>query len=110
MTQTPLPPGLDPNYVFGEIVPLISVVTILLVGALSLRWVFRTPVGEALAQRIRGGRASAKNAELESERAREMEARLEQLQDQVGELAERLDFTERMLAAQRERSQLKPGS
>ena len=109
MTQTPMPPGLDPNYVFGELVPLISIVTILVVGALSLRWVFRTPVGEALAQRIRS-RGSSRNSELESERVREMEARLIQLQDQVGELAERLDFTERLLATQRERSQLKPGS
>ena len=108
MTQTPLPPGLDPNYVFGELVPLISIVTILVVGALSFRWVFRTPVGEALAQRIRN--RGSRNSELESERAREMEARLMQLQDQVGELAERLDFTERLLATQRERSQLNPGS
>lgn len=105
-----MPPGLDPNYVFGEVLPLISVVTVILVGALSLRWVFRTPVGEALAQRIRGGRTSSKQSEVEAERLRDMDARLAQLQEQVAELAERLDFTERMLASQRERSQLKPGS
>jgi hypothetical protein len=105
-----MPPGLDPNFVFGEMAPLISIVTIILVGALGLRWVFRTPVGEALAQRIRGGRVSHKLSETEGERAREMEARLTHLQEQVGELAERLDFAERMLAAQRERLPLKPGS
>lgn len=101
---TPLPPGLDPNYVFGELMPLIAIVTIILVSAIGLRWLFRSPVGEAIAQRIREGMGSGKRGEAGGERSRvEMEERISQLQEQVGELAERLDFAERMLATRRER-------
>ncbi len=39
----------------------------------------------------------------------ELDSRLEALRSEVSELAERLDFAERMLARQRERDQLPPG-
>jgi hypothetical protein len=98
----PSPPGLDPNYVFSELVPIIGIVTIIIVAAIGLRLVFRTPVGEAIAQRIRsrlhGGRG------FEDDRARaELEERVAQLQEQVSELSERVDFAERLLAGQRDR-------
>ncbi len=98
----PPPPGLDPTYVFSEMMPLIAIVTIILVAAIGLRLIFRTPVGEAIAQRIRakvhGGRS------LEDDQARaELEERVAQLQEQVGELTERVDFAERLLAGQRDR-------
>ena len=106
MTQTPapLPPGLDPNYVFGEAMPLIAIVTVILAVAIGLRWIFRSPVGEALAQRIRSGMPhKAVGAEADHARG-DLEDRLAQMQDQVGELTERLDFAERLLADQRKRS------
>jgi TolA-binding protein len=110
MTQTtPLPPGLDPNYVFGELMPLIAIVTIILASAIGLRWLFRSPVGEAIAQRIRGSMHPGKRVEADRERPpAQIEERISQLQEQVGELAERLDFAERMLAMRRER-QVGPG-
>jgi hypothetical protein len=95
---------LDPNYVFSELMPLIAVVTVILVGAFGLRWIFRTPVGEAIAQRIREGRRSGKGMDPGGAASRSgAEDRISQLEDQVVELAERLDFAERLLAAQRER-------
>jgi len=105
MTQTtPLPPGLDPNYVFGELMPLIAIVTLVLASAIGLRWVFHSPVGEALAQRIRESVRSGKQRGRESDPAlAEMREQISQLQEMVGELAERLDFAERLLAAKRER-------
>jgi hypothetical protein len=104
MTQTPFPsPPLDPNYVFGEMVPLIVTVTVILVGAIGLRWVFRSPVGEAIAHRIREGRGGKRGTQISDQSLKEMEERVAHLQDQVGELAERLDFTERLLTSQRER-------
>jgi len=52
----PGPPGLDPNVLINEVVaPLIGVVVVIVVGAMALRWLFRSPVGEALAERIREG-------------------------------------------------------
>jgi hypothetical protein len=105
MTQTtPLPPGLDPNFVFGELMPLIAIVTLVLASAIGLRWVFRSPVGEALAQRIRERVHSGKRLDSESNGAlAEMREQVSRLEEQVGELAERLDFAERLLAAKRER-------
>jgi len=108
MMQTPIPmpppPVLDPNYVFGEMMPLIAIVTIIVVGALAARWIFRTPVGEAIAERIRHARRGGRHVDEGDERARAvLEGRVNLLQDQVGELAERLDFAERLLAERRER-------
>ena len=55
-----------------------------------------------------GGDVAALRAEME-----EMRARMDTLEDQstrLAELEERLDFTERLLAQQRERAQLSPGA
>ena len=108
-TPPPIPtPPLDPNYVFNELMPLIAIVTLVGLGALALRWIFRTPVGEAIAQRIREGKRP-RGERVDQERARaELEERVAALQEHVGELAERLDFAERLLAERRERP-LGPG-
>ncbi len=45
----PMPPGLDPNLVFNEVVPIIAAVVVILVVAVALRGILRTPVGEAIA-------------------------------------------------------------
>lgn len=102
-TPTPLPPGLDPNYVFGEMMPLIATVTVILAAAIALRWVFRSPVGEALAQRIRRGIRHESAGTGESPARGDVEDRLAHLQEQVGELTERLDFAERLLTEQHKR-------
>jgi len=111
MIQTPMPPmppGLDPNFVFHQVMPLIAVVVVVLVGATAVRWILRgTPVGEAIAERIRtrvqrrGGAGGA--AGDDPQRVAALEAQVSHLQGQVSELAERIDFAERMLAERRER-------
>src|SRR5258708_31719218 len=56
MMQTPMPPpvpGLEPNLVFNEVVPIIAAVVIILALAVALRGLFRSPGGEAIAERIR---------------------------------------------------------
>ncbi len=53
--QVPPPIGLDPNFVFNQVMPIVGLLAVFV----GLRWVFRSPVGEALAERIRmrtGGR------------------------------------------------------
>jgi hypothetical protein len=109
MIQIPTPPSLplDPNYVFNEVMPLVAVVTIVVAVALGLRWIFRSPVGEALAQRIRGGARDKAGLPDPDQLRVEMEERVAHLQEQVSELAERVDFTERLLTAERQR-QLDP--
>ena len=108
MTQAPvppLPPGLDPNSVFNQVfAPMIAIVVVVLVGAVTLRWIFRSPVGEALAERIRQRSVRRWGGTGEDpQRVAALDAQLSQLQGQVSELAERLDFAERMLAERRER-------
>ena len=55
MMQAPMPPlrpGLDPNLVFNEVVPIVASVVVILVVAVALRGIFRTPVGDAIAERL----------------------------------------------------------
>ncbi len=96
-----LPPmHLDPNFIINQMMPVIALVVVLL----GLRWVFRSPVGEAIAERIRmraRGRWGAMGED--PQRAAALEEQVSQLQGQVSELAERLDFAERLLAEGRER-------
>jgi len=107
MMQAPMPPplpGLDPNLVFNEVVPIIAAVVVIGVVAVALRWIFRTPVGEAIAERIRRRAQRRWGAESEDpERVAALEAQVSHLQGQIAELAERIDFAERMLAERRER-------
>src|SRR3989475_12746310 len=107
MMQAPMPPplpGLDPNLVFNEVVPIIAAVVVIGAVAVALRWIFRTPVGEAIAERIRTRAQRRWGAESEDpERVAALEAQVSHLQGQISELAERIDFAERMLAERRER-------
>ena len=96
----PLPPGLDLNLIVHQLVPIIGLV-VLFVG---LRWVFRSPVGEAFAERVRTRTQRRWGvADEDPERVEALEAQVSHLQGQVSELAERIDFAERMLAERRER-------
>jgi TolA-binding protein len=107
MMQTPVPPlptGLDPNFVFNQVAPIIAVVVVVLVCTAAVRAIFRSPVGEALAERIRQRSVRRWGGTGEDpQRVAALEAQLSQLQGQISELAERLDFAERMLAERRER-------
>jgi hypothetical protein len=96
-----LPPGVpDLNYIVHQVTPLVALLLVFL-GARSL---LRSPVGEALAERIRHRSQRRWGAVGEDpQRVAALEEQVSQLQGQVSELAERLDFAERMLAERRER-------
>jgi hypothetical protein len=90
----------DPTFLVDQVVPLF----VLVVVFVGLRWVVRSPIGEALAERIRSRVPHrAGSADEDAHRVAGLEAQVAQLQGQVAELAERLDFAERMLAERRER-------
>jgi len=109
MMQTPLPsPGVDLNLLFDRLIPLVGVVALVVVGAIVLRFVFRSPVGEALAERIRARTRSrfgvgSSTGEIEGERVAALEQQVGDLHSQLSQLAERVDFAERVLAERRER-------
>ncbi len=70
-----------------------------------------SPIGRALADRIRGKSASAGGDDVRTQLAEQREALdqdLEAVRREVAELAERMDFAERLLAKQRDGERLAP--
>lgn len=82
----------------------IAPMVVLSVGFLSAAavFIFRGPLGKALADRIAGRHAAA---DPETQRLRQD---VDELHAELGLVQERLDFAERLLARERERV-LKPG-
>jgi hypothetical protein len=79
---------------------IMALVVLLLAGVGSLSW---TPLGRALVERLRRPAPSA-----EQGLSREVLDELQELRREVGELSERMDFTERLLAQQRDAALPKP--
>src|SRR5438067_13868852 len=95
MQFPPFPGQPDLNYVIHQLTPFVALILMFM----GVRWVLRPPVGEALAERIRHrspGRGAV--AREDPQRAAALEEQVSHLQAQAGELAERLDFAQRMLA------------
>jgi len=70
-----------------------------------------SPIGRAVADRIRGKHALPDTEALRTELAEQRESQAEELQrvqQEVAELAERLDFAERLLAQRRGAPQIAP--
>ena len=85
---------------------------IFIFGGGSLFLLALSPVGRALAERIRrqGGAALPEDvrAELDALRS-ELSGEVQQLRVEVSELSERMDFAERLLAKNRYAQQIGPG-
>jgi hypothetical protein len=63
-----------------------------------------SPIGKAIADRLRGPVAQV----IPSEEIDEVRAQLQGIQEQVSELAERQDFTERLLAKSKDKTAIGP--
>lgn len=81
---------MDPG-VIGVFIPIIAV------GGFFLWMISLSPLGKALAERVRHGAVPPPKDGAEGER---LLAAVEDLRREVAELAERVDFTERLLARQ----------
>ncbi|HMG17533.1 MAG TPA: hypothetical protein VK573_02320 [Gemmatimonadales bacterium] len=108
---TPLPPGVDPNFLITQLIPLVGAVVALIVGGVVLYAFFKSDLAAAMAERIRAGMHRRKHwkglgAEWSDTPGSSTgdDSRVAQLEEQVAELAERLDFAERLLAQKRERT------
>lgn len=89
---------MNPN----DVAPMMMAVVLFLSGGAVL--ILRGPLGKALARRIEG--KAALDPAI-TERIEELEHRLAELEHErarVGELEERLDFAERLLAAPTDRT------
>lgn len=90
----------DLNFLIPQVMGIFAIVAVVL----GLRWVTRSVVGDALAERIRARTHRRWGVAGEDpQRVAELEAEVSRLQAQVTELAERVDFAERLLAERRER-------
>jgi hypothetical protein len=115
--QTPLPTPMipfDPN----QLIPLIGMIGGMVVAGVVLYAFFKSDLAKAMAERIRagihrkrrwkgfGGEWSDTPTEglLDADHVAELEQRVTDMQGQIAEMAERLDFAERLLAQKRERS------
>ena len=101
MQFPPLPPTPDLQYLVNQVSPFVGLIVVFV----GVRWVLRsTGIGEAFAERIRQRSHPRGGVAGEApQRVAALEEQVSQLQGQVSELAERLDFAERMLAERRER-------
>ena len=101
MQFPPLPPTPDLQYLVHQVSPFVALIVVFV----GVRWVLRsTGIGEAFAERIRQRSHPRWGVAGEDpQRVAALEEQVSHLQGQVGELAERLDFAERMLAERRER-------
>ena len=89
----------------GEFIPIFGIMgSVLMTGMFLLGPVGRA-IGDVIRHRLGGG---GKGATLANDQLDELHARFDALQQQLGEIAERQDFAERLLAQSRERGALGP--
>jgi len=113
MIQTP-PPALPEipfdwlRFLDNDLMPLAVVVVVGIGVVLLLRVIMKSPVGEAWAERIRR-KTRQKYGEPGALSGEQAAIQVEAVQDQMGrieahlsELTERIDFTERILAKQKD--------
>ncbi len=116
--QGPAPPPMipfDPN----QLIPLIGMIGGMVVAGVVLYAFFKSDLASAIAERIRAGihrrrkwKGSGgewsdmpiEGAAVDTEHVAELEHTVTEMQGQIAEMAERLDFAERLLAQKRERS------
>ena len=99
---TPPPPMIpfDPN----QLIPLIGAIGGMVITGIVLWSFFKSDIARALAERIRGRKRVIEADGDDAHRVSDLEQKVEDMQGQLTEMAERLDFAERLLARSRERS------
>lgn len=116
-TTVPVPPeppgspvivqGPDPNWIIPQVVEAIAIVFVVAAITIAAVKIFG-PLIAAWARRLEGrGGDSALRGELEQ--VRQELAEVDSLRARIGELEERVDFTERLLTNQRSEAQLPRG-
>ena len=92
----------DPN----QLIPLVGVIGGMVISGIVLYTFLKSDLAAALSARLRAGIHRRKPGEdvADAGRVAQLEQDVGDLHGQIAELAERLDFAERMLAQKRERS------
>ncbi|HKA57271.1 MAG TPA: hypothetical protein VKD28_01545 [Gemmatimonadales bacterium] len=116
MIQQPLPPpvatpppGVDLDTIIGSLTPLVLGVVALVVAGVVMYRFFKSDLAAALAERLRRRRKSSQPIEGLEAHVAELEQEVVGMRGQITEMAERLDFAERLLAQQK-RERALPGA
>jgi hypothetical protein len=115
MLQTPLPPlappppGVDLDTVIASLTPLVlGIVGIVVAGVVLYRFL-KSDLAAALAERLRRRKKSSEPIEGVEAQVGELEQQVVAMHGQITEMAERLDFAERLLSQQK-RERALPGA
>ncbi|NOT10116.1 MAG: hypothetical protein HOP28_18135 [Gemmatimonadales bacterium] len=103
--NAPLPPGMDP-FIFGRLQETVMF-AIGMVATIIIAVKVFGPLARAWARRLEGRASEPLRAELDQMREQLIE--MDGLRHRVGELEERLEFTERLLAESRSPNMLGRG-
>jgi hypothetical protein len=95
---TPLPPPIpfDPN----QLIPLIESIGMMFIVGIVVWGFFKSGLAAALVERIRGRRKDEIEG-VDAAHVAELEQKIVDMQGQLTEMAERMDFAERLLAQKR---------
>lgn len=93
----------DPNIIALQLSDMVTTVLVFASILIVARWVLRSPIAEAIGERIRRGKKGAEITGAQEDRVARLEGDLGALRGELSEMAERLDFAERILAERRER-------
>lgn len=93
----------DPNIIALQVSEMLTTVLVFVGILIVARWVLRSPIAEAIGERIRRGRKGGDVTGAHDERVARLEGDLSTVRGELSELADRLDFAERILAERRER-------
>jgi len=89
----------------AEFVPIFGILGMVFMTGMFLLGPVGRAIGDAIRNRLGGG---ARQASIPGDQLDELHARLDTITQQLGEIAERQDFAERLLAQSRERGALGP--
>ena len=98
------PPGVDFDTIIASLTPLVLGIVGLVVSGVVLYRFLQSDLAAALAERLRRRKKSSQPVAGVEAQVAELEQEVVVMRGQITEMAERLDFAERLLAQKRERS------
>ncbi|HJS43539.1 MAG TPA: hypothetical protein VJ755_08695 [Gemmatimonadales bacterium] len=106
---TPLPPGVDLDTIIASLTPLVLGIVGLVVAGVVLFRFLKSDLAVALAERLRRRKKPSESLAGVETHVAELEQQVVAMHGQITEMAERLDFAERLLGQQK-RERALPGA
>lgn len=103
----PAPPAVDPNFLWGRLSETVAMVLVL-IGFSVVAIKVLGPLARAWAHKLEG-RSGDPQLRADVEQIRDQLGEMDSLRVRVGELEERLEFTERLLSQRRDQDLLQQG-